>query len=100
MVGTDYKRVFNFADIDWCQFMSKKGGKFAASTKIIIAAIKETSGNLFQECPYSGGYEANLTVSKNVLSLLPAGLYKVTVEAKNEFDDDFFHVSGFGEIRD
>lgn len=92
LVGSDYKHLFNFVDIDWCQFMSKKILKAGATAKIIIEAIKKTSGSLFHECPYFGGYEANITMSKNILSLLPSGIYKISVMAKNEFDDDFFHV--------
>lgn len=99
-VGSDYKQLFNFVDVDWCQVMSKKINKAAPTLKIIIEAIRKTSGNLFQECPYFGGYEANLTISKSIVSLLPNGIYKVSVMARNEFDDDFFHVVGVVEFQD
>lgn len=100
LVGTGYKQIFKFGDIDWCQFMSKQSLKSASTAKIIIDAIKKSSGNLFHECPYFGDYEANITISKSVFSLFPNGLYKVTVGAKNEFDDDFFHVLGIIELKD
>lgn len=76
-----------------------KGTQTSPAAKIIIDAIKHTSGNLFQECPYFGGYEANITVSKNIVSFIPHELYKFSVLANNEYDDDFFHVSVVIEIK-
>lgn len=91
--------VFKNGEIEWCKVMRKKSTRINPAAKVIIESMKPTSGNLFQQCPYFGVYEANMTVSKNIVSLIPRGLYKFIIEAKSEEDDDFFHISPLIEIK-
>lgn len=97
--NSDYKMIFKRVEIDWCKFMSKKGSRLLPAAKIVIESIRPNIGNLFQECPYFGDYEANITISKNIVALIPQGLYKYNILANNEYDVDFFHLSVVVEIK-
>lgn len=97
--GSDYKTLFKHVEIDWCKFMSKKGSKILPAAKIVIESIRPNIGNLFQECPYFGDYEANITISKNIVIIIPEGLYKYNISAGNEYDEDFFHLSLIVEVK-
>lgn len=99
LAGNEYKMVFKHGEVDFCKVMRRKSTKMNPAAKIIIESMKPTSGNLLHQCPYFGDYEANMTVSKNIVSLIPRGLYKFVLEATNEVDDDFFHITWFLEIK-
>lgn len=91
--------VFKHGEMDWCKFMGKKATKVNPAAKIVIESIRPNIGNLFQPCPYFGDYEANITISKNIVSLIPQCLHKYIVAARNDKDNDFFHISVFVEIK-
>lgn len=71
----------------------KRAKNASPALKIIIDAIKATSGNLLHRCPYLGPHAANITVSRNVVSFIPAGRYKVSAEGRTGVNSIFFEIS-------
>lgn len=99
-VGSKYKQMFKFSDVDWCKFMSKSGNQLNPTMKLVVNAFKKSCPNLLHKCPYYGLYPSNITIPNYVISFIPPGLYKLTLEAYNEFDEDFFHTTSSIEILD
>lgn len=99
LVWTDatYKNLFRSSEVDFCKFM-KKAKNASPALKVIIDAIKATSGNLLHRCPYFGPHAANITISRTVVSFIPAGRYKVSVEGRTGVDAVLFNVSGIVDI--
>lgn len=87
-----YKHLFKSSEIDFCNFM-KRTKNASPALKLIIDAIKATSGNLLHRCPYFGPHAANITVSRNVVSFIPPGRYKVSAEGRTAVDSVFLNIS-------
>lgn len=68
--------------IDWCQ-LNKNAGTKSPFQKFFIKLIKEAK-EFFTPCPFNGTYKAmNLSLSQDVISILPKGIYKGEVEILN-----------------
>jgi hypothetical protein len=79
-LGT-FVRIFNSEKFEWCALMrgSSKSSRFL---KAIVNAVRDTTPGLFTKCPYIGAKDyRNVSISRNFLSLIPVGKYRVTAIA-------------------
>lgn len=65
--------------IDWCE-LNSKATKKTYSQKLFLKAIKDAK-DFFKPCPFNGVYKTmNMTLSKDVISIFPKGIYKSEIQ--------------------
>lgn len=79
--------------MDWCGLMSgtKNNNRMIRG---LIEAVKERCPNIFQKCPYQGHYEViNVALSKKMLGIYPAGVFKVDLNISDSPAKVFVYTS-------
>lgn len=93
-----FKQIFKSPRLEFCDFME---GKQSANflLKSLIESLKEKSPESFHKCPYNGHFElVEFSVPKHIISIMPIGLFRVSVIITDDSSKAFLNVSVLVEI--
>lgn len=91
--NANYRRLFGQTDIDWCKFMDGDATKASPVLKVMMEAIKESSPQIFHECPFVGPLDLVVVLEKRVILIFPKGKYKFALRVYNAEDDNLFQIT-------